>query len=299
LSRRIQRDFPGLGDIGDLLPSLEDLPLSEIVDQFAPDTDSAAPNPDCTPDFCAPMDSRLEAEALRAAASGPILAGIAAKVNTRVVGLWSQHIFGGSGPQDLSSQFGPDFESSATTAATTDKLVEKLRAAIEASPPTFPAGSDTVTLNIAGLIPDAIAAIDNPADADVMDFNVISEIPGNIAGGVGKNQLSSPVGARPAPFDDSRTVAGTVDVTKNVDGTLTLTPHMTFTVQDTIDLCPGNCGAAVEQTATRPLSWLEASGVSGDVPFTVEYAAPARSATVTPSGPPVPPPPTPGGPVEG
>jgi hypothetical protein len=106
------------------------------------------------------------------------------------------------------------------------------------------------------------------------------------------------VGARPAPFDDSRTAGGTATVKKNSDGTLTVTPHLSFTVRDTIDLCPGTCGADIEQTATRPLSWLEASGVSGDVPFSVEFPGPARTFTVTPSGPPTPPP-TPAGPVDG
>jgi hypothetical protein len=121
-----------------------------------------------------------------------------------------------------------------------------------------------------------------------MDFAIINEIPGNIAGGIGKNQLTTPVGAQPAPFDDSRTAVGTATVTKNPDGTMTITTNITFTVKDTIDLCPGNCGATVEQTATRPLSWLEASGVSGDVPFTVEFAAPARTVTTNPTTPPTP-----------
>lgn len=301
VSRLVQR-FPDLADLGlggGIIPSLEDLPLSEIVDQFAPTTGSSAPNPSCTPDFCAPLPSRLQAEALKHAAAGPILAGIAAAVNTRVVGLWSQHIFGGAAPQDLSGQFGADFAASTTTSRITDDLVEELRKSIEASPPSFPPGVDEVTVDIASRIPGAIAAIDNPADAaHVMDFDVIGEIPGNIAGGVGKNQASTPVGAMPAPFDDSRTAGGTATVRKNPDGTLTVTPNITFTVKDTIDLCPGNCGAVVEQTATRPLSWLEASGVSGDVPFTVEFPAPARSVTVTPVSPP-PPPPTPAGPIEG
>jgi hypothetical protein len=127
-----------------------------------------------------------------------------------------------------------------------------------------------------------------------MDFDVINEIPGNIAGGIGKNQASTPVGAQPAPFDDSRTATGTATVTRNADGSMTITTDIHFTVRDTIDLCPGNCGAVVEQTATRPLSWLEASGVSGDVPFTVNYTAPSRTVTTGPVTPP-----TPSGPIQG
>jgi hypothetical protein len=305
MARMLQRELPGIGDvlgipdlpsIGDLIPNLDDLSLSDIVDQFAPDTGSIAPNPDCPTDFCAPMSSTAAALALRGAAAGPILAGIAIKVNPRVVNLWRQHIFGGSAPQDLSGDFGSDFESSATTAHVHGNLVNALKADIEANPPTFPPGIDEVTVDIPTRIPAAIAALDDPANTtEQMNFNVISEIPGNIAGGIGKNQASTPVGAQPAPFDDSRTAAGTATVKKNADGTLTITPHITFTVRDTIDLCPGNCGADVEQVATRPLSWLEASGVSGDVPFTVEFPGPATTVTATPSGPPPPAP----GPVDG
>ena len=282
-------DFPSLDDIPlPQLPSLEDLPLEQIVDQFAPSAPSIAPNPDCTSDFCAPLSSRTRAQAFKGVVAGPILAGIAAKVNTRVVGLWRQHIFGGSPPQNLSSEFGTDFTTSRTTAQITDNLVAALKANIEANPPTFPPGVDTVTVDIPSRIPAALAEIDNPASAGKMDFGIINEIPGNIAGGIGKNQASTPVGAQPAPFDDSRTAVGTATVTKNPDGTMTITPNITFTVKDTIDLCPGNCGAVVEQTATRPLSWLEASGVSGDVPFTVDFAAPPRTVTTNPVTPPTP-----------
>lgn len=282
-------DFPSLDDIPlPQLPSLEDLPLEQIVDQFAPEAPSIAPNPDCTSDFCAPLSSRTRAQAFKAVVAGPILAGIAAKVNTRVVDLWRQHIFGGSPPQDLSSKFGTDFTTSKTTAKITDNLVNALKADIEANPPTFPPGVDTVTVDIPSRIPAAIAEIGTPGAAGQMDFDVINEIPGNIAGGIGTNQLTTPVGAQPAPFDDSRTAVGTATVTKNPDGTMTITTNITFTVKDTIDLCPGNCGALVEQTATRPLSWLEASGVSGDVPFTVEFAAPTRTVTTNPITPPTP-----------
>jgi hypothetical protein len=116
-----------------------------------------------------------------------------------------------------------------------------------------------------------------------MDFNAIGEIPGNIAGGIGKTQLSCPAGARPSPFNDDRTAAGTAEVTRNLDGSLTVVPSITYTVQDTIDLCPGNCGAGLEQLATITLSRMEASGISGDVPFTVEFPAPPTTVTARPS----------------
>jgi hypothetical protein len=145
-------------------------------------------------------------------------------------------------------------------------------------------------VDIPSRIPAALAEIDNPSApvARQMNFNIFDEIPGNLAGGIGKNQAATPVGAQPSPFDDSRTAVGTATVTKNADGSMTITPNLTFTVKDTIDLCPGDCGADIEQTATRPLSWLEASGISGDVPFTIEFAAPSRTVTTNPTTPPTP-----------
>ena len=56
-------------------------------------------------------------------------------------------------------------------------------------------------------------------------------------------------------------------------------PKIVFKIHDTIDLCPGNCGAITEQDATIPLSRFEATGLSGDVPFEIEFPAPAAALT--------------------
>jgi hypothetical protein len=248
----------------------------------------------CPPDFCTPFSSTLAAEAVRAASTPVLLAGIAAKVSSRVVPLWSQYLFGGASPQNLSGRFGADFTSSATTAATTDSLVDELRTDLESNPPSFPGGTNTVTVDLASRIGTAIAEIGDPSSWRVMDFSIPGEIPGNLAGGVGKNQSSCPVGARPSPFDDERTATGTADVTRNTDGTLTVVPSIMYTVRDTIDLCPGKCGTSTEQIATVPMSRLEASGISGDIPFTVEFWAPSRTVTARPPAAPPPPPPAPG-----
>jgi hypothetical protein len=237
---------------------------------------------DCPSEFCTPFSSREAALAARFASRDILLAGISRAVNPRVVPLWRRYIDGGTAPMNLSSVFGADFTLSATTTTTTDFLMRSLVAHLQANPPTFPAGVNTVVLDIATLIPTAIAQIDNPASSNVMDFNVIGEVPGNIAGGVGKDQLSCPAGAMPSPFNDSRTAGGQVIVTRNPDASLTITAMFNYQVKDTIDLCPGNCGATIEQFATIPLSKLEASGVSGDVPFEVNFPAIPRSETTSP-----------------
>jgi OOP family OmpA-OmpF porin len=69
---------------------------------------------------------------------------------------------------------------------------------------------------------------------------------------------------------------------------------ISYTIRDTVDLCPGNCGTTLEQQATVPMSRWEATGISGDVPFTVKFAVaiPTIKMKVTPP-PPSPPSPPP------
>ncbi len=76
-------------------------------------------------------------------------------------------------------------------------------------------------------------------------------------------------------------------------------PSIVFTVKDTIDLCPADCGTSLEQIATVPISQFEATGISGDVPFTVEFPAPPDQlqpftlGTPSTAPPPIAPPPGP------
>lgn len=249
-------------------------------------TPACGPPPGCPPSFCTPLPGGSFAAGLARDIAAPgLLLGIARNVNTRVVPLWRQYLFGGSAPQDLSGTFGKDFTKSTTTDATTDFLGEELRKDLETNPPTFPGGASAIVVDIPTRIPTAITAIGTPGDLHEMNFNDIGEIPGNIAGAIGKNQASCPVGAMPSPFDDDRRVEGTAAVTKNPDGSLTATTAIAFTVRDTVDLCPGNCGAGLEQAATLPMSRFEASGVSGDVPFVVRFAAPPRTVVAHPPAP--------------
>ena len=244
--------------------------------------------PECEHPFCTPFPHPLLAEQTRNTLSSVLLAGIATKVNPRVVPLWAQYLFGGSAPQNLSGQFGQDFTSSITTRATTTFLVNELRAHLMSNPPRFLPGQFVKIVKLSSLIPGAIAAINTPHHNNEMNFDAIGEIPGNIAGGIGVTQLSCPVGARPSPFNDSRLVSGAVLMAKQADGSIMVTPFISYTVKDTIDLCPGNCGFQLEKAATIPMSMMEASGISGDVPFIVNFP----SEVVTPFTLPAPPPET-------
>lgn len=240
-----------------------------------------ATNPGCPAAFCAPLPSYTEAIAIRNLIKQPILAGIRVKVSSRVVDLWDDYLGwgvwagGDATVRDLTPQFAVDFTNSGTTARTTAYLDGQLQAALTASRPAVSPG-DTTTIDVPSRIPAAVAAINDPTSARQMNFNDPAEIPGNLAGGIGADELSCPVGAHPSPQNDARLVRGTARVTGNADGTLTVDPDLTFEVRDTIDLCPGDCGALLEQCATFILSRLEASGASGDIAFKVIFPAPSR-----------------------
>lgn len=250
---------------------------------------ACAANANCPSDFCQPLPWDRWEQCVNDIPF--LLAGIALKVSSRVVSLWHDYLSGGSGLQDLSSRFGSDFTHSATTADTTDFLVRRLRASLIATPsvPAFP-GMPVDFVDIPSRIGPDIAAIGTAGDVHEMNFDVIGEIPGNIAGGIGANQAACPVGARPSTQDDSRTASGTAHVMRQADGSALVMPFINYTVRDTIDLCPGNCGSGEglinEQLATLPMSRCEASGIYGDVPFVVNFPAPFRSFTLpAPAGP--------------
>jgi hypothetical protein len=77
------------------------------------------------------------------------------------------------------------------------------------------------------------------------------------------------------PFDDARKANISATLMKTANGDMLVRPTITFLVHDTVDFCPGDCGLDVEQV---PLSRFEATGLCGDVPFTVLFAAPLPEA---------------------
>ena len=267
---------------------LGDKPIQDIPDPRDPSIKSAPKGKEwkgasakCGTDFCRPWPTQRMAEDERKTLWPLLMAGIAIKVGRRVISLWTQWAFGGSSVQDLTKDFGKDFTTSVTTANTTSFLVGKLKAKLTASRPSVPPGG-SVTLDISTLIPAAVNAIDTPDDTNQMNFNAIGEIPGNIAGGIGKDQKANPVGSKPSLQDDERIAKGNVTVSDAGGGSLTVTPNLTYTVNDTIDFCPGDCGAKKERIATIPMSRWEATGISGDVPFTVDFPATTAPFTIPP-----------------
>lgn len=245
----------------------------DIVDQRdgAPNAVNCGPVSGCPTSFCEPYPSQNLAIQQRARMTPILLAGIAAFVNSRVVPLWATYLSGGSSTQNLTSQFGADFTASPTTITTTRFLTDSLRASLTATRPVFPAGSNFTVLDLSSRISAEITAINTPGNPYEMNFNFPSDIAGNIAGGIGTDQSSCQAGARPSPFNDARIAQGTAHISRDAAGNLTVIPIINYQVRDTIDLCPGNCGTSREQIATIPMSQFEATGIAGDVPFTIDF----------------------------
>jgi hypothetical protein len=238
-----------------------------------PGTGAVFSNPACPSNFCNPFADVGEARKNLVLTAPVLLAGVAKVVSPRVVPLWSQYLFGGASPQNLTSQFGADFTASTTTAKTATFICNQLKTEIRGNHKAILGSAAAATVDLTPRMPKTLAAIDNPTGANAMDFNVIGDIAGNIAGGIGKDQLASKIGSKPSPFNDERTAVIRATLTRTAKG-IKVNPDIVFTIRDTIDLCPGNCGAATEQDATIPMSRFEATGLSGDVPFEITFPAP-------------------------
>ena len=233
------------------------------------------PPSSCPAEFCTPM-LWATAELSRLNTFHVILAGIGTAVSPRVIPLWNEFIWGGNSTvQDLSAQFADDFRLDPATSRATTFILDALKNDLRANPPVFPPGENTVGIDIAPRIARAAKAIATPNDPNQLSFSGNS-VPGNLAGGIGRNQAACPSGATPSQQEDDRRVEGTAKITRFPHiGTLLVQLSMNYTVDDTIDFCPGNCGAGfLTLKATTLLSRWEATGISGDVPFTVKFPAP-------------------------
>jgi hypothetical protein len=228
---------------------------------------------DCPREFCLPFPTRAEAETDRAANRNQILSSVGLVVldggATEVRSLFGEFLDGGRPLQDLSVRLASFFTRSSATGRSIRFLNQALEAYFRANPPA--AGGTTV--NIRDAIPSAIAALGTPGNPNVMAFRDFTETAGVLAGGVGVGQVACAVGAIPSGVEDRRTASGTATGT-NLNGRLEVSSSIEFTVTDTIDFCPGNCGGELAQSLTVPLSRYEATRISGDVPFTVIFSAP-------------------------
>lgn len=254
---------------GWLDPVMDEIENAWTVPSWLLEDSPVCGNPDCPDKFCTPFRWEWVAREVLQRTGPPLLAAIGASVHPRVVPIWAKYLYGGEGSiQNYTDRFGTAFEESRTTRRVTNEMKEKITRDLATDPP---GGSETIDIN---WLDGTSAFIENvlPDNEVGMNFNVVGEIPGNLAGGIGDQKCKA--GAQPSPIDDDRDAQGVVDVTWNEEGDLHVDPSIEYLVLETVDLCPGNCGTWLEQRATILLSHFEATGLSGDVPYEVRFPAP-------------------------
>jgi outer membrane protein OmpA-like peptidoglycan-associated protein len=245
---------------------------------YPPTFFSCAVNPDCPKEYCTPFPTLKEALDDRAEDGESILSTIAT-ANAHAEPLFRKYVFDPGPAGDISSEYAGDFASSRTTRAVTEQIFPLVRADIQSHPPDFPPEGGWVTVNFdTDPSKAALKQQFNELATNGLVFTDPFEVPGLFAGGVGANQGFCTVGANTTGAQpDSRSARVSAEVFKNPDGTLIINPIVIYTVVDTIDFCPGNCGGFFAQHLgnTVQMSRWEASGISGDVPFTVTFQGPS------------------------
>ena len=249
-----------------------------VPGQYPPPFMSCAVNPDCPDAYCKPFDTLKEALDDRASDGESVLSTIAT-ANPHAELLFRKYVFNPGPAGDISAEYGLDFTSSRTTRSVSEQIHRLVEADIKSNPPTFPNPDSWVTVDY---------ETDPRKDSLKQQFNQLAtsglvytdpfEVPGLIAGGVGANQGYCIVGANTSGAqEDSRSARVSAQVFKNPDGSMIINPIVNYTVVDTLDFCPGNCGGFFAQHLgnTVQMSRWEASGISGDVPFTVNFQGPS------------------------
>jgi len=114
-----------------------------------------------------------------------------------------------------------------------------------------------IKINIADILPAGF--LQRPD----MDFNVASEIPGNLAGGLGSCDV----------VKDSRTASGYIYLYAEEVTEMQAVLQIHFEINDCLNFCPGKCGLKDEQTVSVPASRVEAMGGFSEIPLSVSYDA--------------------------
>ncbi|MEA2525388.1 MAG: hypothetical protein QOF73_2615 [Thermomicrobiales bacterium] len=215
-----------------------------------------------TENACKPFATKALAEETRDELGIVLAASVTPLFGSAVASLWDQYLNGGAAPQQISNP--GIIDAFATTGVTTD-VMEKVADAAQASLESQPQLPDGIRPLDQVVAPGRLLAL-----ADDLVFTNPVSTAGHIAGGIG-NQAGS-LGAKPSFINDSRAINGAAEIKTLPDKRRQVTVRPRVTVVDTIDFCPGDTGSGLEENLTVPLSRCEATGVSGDVPFTVTFS---------------------------
>ncbi|MFN8375270.1 MAG: peptidoglycan-binding domain-containing protein [Anaerolineae bacterium] len=222
-------------------------------------------------EFCTPYSSIEEALVVKETLGRLVVEYVSARISPEAGQLWQEYLSRRHGdslsPKVFTegSAVGRSFVNSKTTQERQQELITLVKQALPGACRQVPTGT-WADIPLESLL--SSEQLNFP-----INFNQIHETPGNIAGGVGSSDAGP----------DTRRVSGSVSLKRDAaTAGVIMKTNFLFHVQDAVDLCPGDCGAAIEQLATVPLSRLEATGVAYDVPFEVHYHGPSQEIPLEP-----------------
>jgi hypothetical protein len=247
------------------------------------------PDPDPAT-YCRPFRSTRVAELDRDERGHLVHAAAVASAQGHPVAfnLFMKYIWGGSNKVEDASAGAKAFTRSKTTEHVTKKLIEDALAMLwhdreNVFKEISQASQGQISLPVT---PFQRWAVDDMRTDYALYFCLLN-LPGIIAGGIGKAQTSAKnLGAdTTAARNDFRDVTGHFDVDAVRHGAdefhITVIPHLHYYVVDTIDFCPGASGGWFAEWLTTSMSRWEASGISGDVTFDLEFEAPDLVGEIT------------------
>ncbi len=233
---------------------------------LGPQPEEFIPRPSCDANYCKPFKDKKKAEA-ELKAQWKYLAKVLALATPVEEDVWELYLKGGTAKRvDYSARYGKDFAEHTKTKEATRFLRNEMRRELEKRTARA-CIADPLRLDIKRFVPNAV----NIAALRMLRFDNYMTVPGVIAGGIGFNQTDYKIGKEFSAHADGRKVDGFVTLKRDDLNNYSGTARITYTVNDTIDFCPGNCGSLPAQLVTVIMSRFEATGLSGDVPFTVSF----------------------------
>lgn len=225
---------------------------------------------DCSdPDFCTPYTSAAEIADAKSYLLTYFLPVLEGYFGSDVGRLWRQYLSRKPGDSLSPVVFNREGNSIYDSFSTNNYIYDETDRVLELVAGRLSRGYGNVTQPITNFLSSSEMELNT-------DFANPFTIPGNIAGGVGSSDAGP---------DSRRITWGHVsfDVTRLPLGKklVNIEVVLGFEVKDAVDLCPGACGAVLEQAlATIRMSRLEASGEAYDVPFVVRFTGPHRNKRV-------------------
>jgi len=243
--------------------------LAHVIQQHAGGVTMKIQRECSDPDFCKPYKSATEIADAKAYLLDYFMPALEAYFGSDVGALWRRYLSRKPGDSLTPTVFSTGGNSIHDSFSDNNYIHDETDQVLDLVASRLSRGYGNVTQPITNFLSSSETELST-------NFANPFTIPGNIAGGIGPSD---------AGMDSRRITWGQVsfDISDLPLGKKLVNIEVTlgFEVKDAVDLCPGDCGAILEQTlATIKMSRLEASGEAYDVPFIVRFTGPTKNKRV-------------------